>query len=203
MKTFNSKQKRGFTLIEVIIVLMVVGILASVILPRLERDHFHEGIQQVVRHIRFTQHLAMHDDVYDAEKVHWYRALWRISFRSKNCYLVSSNTDLDKNYDRNESALDALDGTRLYSNIKCEEESGSSAKMYLNEMYDVESISFSTGCGANRFVAFSHIGEPLKTLTKSHDVMTSVCTITFISGSRTAKINIIPETGYVTWMITP
>ena len=52
-------------MIELIIVIVVVGILAAVMMPRLERDPAREAAEQVAKDIRYTQHLAMVDDVYD------------------------------------------------------------------------------------------------------------------------------------------
>ena len=77
----------------------------------------------------------MVNDVYDASKPLWYKSLWRISFRNNNCYIVSSNTDLDMNYDRDESALDPLTKTLLYSNNSCTQESSDDSNMFLYAKY--------------------------------------------------------------------
>ena len=188
---------KSFTLIELIIVIIVVGVLTISILPRLERDGLREGMEQVVRHIRYTQHMAMVNDVYDAGKPLWYKAMWRISFRSKNCYLVSSNTDFDMNYDRSESALDPLDKKLLYSNNKCIQEESDNSTMFLSDKYQIDSIEFNSACGDNRFIAFDYLGRPHKTLTKVNDLFSSKCTITFSSGARAGVIEIHPQTGYV------
>ncbi len=187
----------AFTMLELVIVLIVAGILSAVILPRLERDSLREATSQVVRHIQYTQHLAMMDDVYDDANATWYKAMWRISFRSNNCYVVSSNTDHNANYDRNESATDPLTETLLYSNTACVQESSDSSNMFLQEKYGIDSITFNSACGNNRFVAFDYLGRPHKTLSSSYDVVSSVCEITLHSGSREAVISITPETGYV------
>ena len=199
MKKVKEQKRFGFTLIELVLILIIMGVLASVLIPRLERDPFRVALHQVVQHIRFTQHLSMSDDVYDSRKNNWYRAIWRISFRSKNCYLVSSNTDLDKNYDRKESARDPLSKNLLYSNTKCEYESGDARTMYLSDMYNIDIIVFSGSCGDNRFIAFDYLGTPLKTLTRPNDKIINQCEITFTSGLQKGIITIEPETGFVSY----
>lgn len=186
----------SFTTLELVIVIVVAGILSAVMLPRLERDSLREATSQVVRHILYTQHLAMVDDVYDDSNATWYKAMWRISFRSNNCYVVSSNTDHNKNYDRNESATDPLTKTLLYSNTDCIQDSTDNSNMFLQDQYDIDSITFSD-CGDNRFIAFDYLGRPHKTLISASDLVTSLCTITLHSGTRKAVISITPETGYV------
>jgi prepilin-type N-terminal cleavage/methylation domain-containing protein len=54
--------KRAFTMLELVFVIVVVGILAASIIPRLERDNIGEAAHQVARHIRLAQHHAL---VYD------------------------------------------------------------------------------------------------------------------------------------------
>ena len=188
---------KSFSLIELVVVIIVVGILTISTIPRLERDNLREGIEQIARHIRYTQHMAMVNDVYDARKALWYKAMWRISFRSKNCYVVSSNTDFDMNYDRSESALDPLGKNLLYSNTKCIQEASDNSNMFLSDQYQIDSIEFNSACGDNRFIAFDYLGRPHKTLTKVNDLLSSKCTMTFSSGSRTGVIEILPQTGYV------
>lgn len=190
-------KQNAFTLIEIIIVIVVSGILAITILPRLERDPLREAVNQITRHINFTQHMAMVDDVYNASQPLWYKAMWRISFRSKNCYVVSSNIDLDTNYDREESVMDPLTKTLLYSNVKCEQEETDSSTMFLTEEYNIDQIIFTSACGNNRFIAFDNFGRPHKTLISANDYLTQKCEITLLAGSRKGVITILPETGYV------
>ena len=188
---------KSYTMIELIVVILVAGIVSITVLPRLERDSLREGVEQIVRHIRYTQHLAMADDMFDANKPLWYKAMWRISFRSNNCYVVSSNTDFDMNYDRDESALDPLTKTLLYSNNSCTQESSDDSNMFLYAKYQIDSIEFNGACGNNRFIAFDHIGRPHKTLSNVNDLMTSECRIIFYANARRAVVSILPETGYV------
>ncbi|MGB5964883.1 MAG: type II secretion system protein [Sulfurimonadaceae bacterium] len=190
-------KSNAFTMFELIIVIVVAGILAAVMIPRLERDNLQIATNQVIRHIQYTQHLAMVDDVYDDSNATWYKAMWRISFRSNNCYLVSSNTDLNTNYDRNESAQDPLTKSLLYSNTSCTQDSTDNSAMFLSDQYGIDGIEFTNSCGSNRYIAFDYLGRPHKTLTSVNDLVGSECKITLHSGSRKGIISILPETGYV------
>ena len=186
----------AFTVLELVVVIIVAGILAAVMIPHLERDNLQTAIKQVVRHIQYTQHLAMVDDVYDDSNSTWYKAMWRVSFRSNNCYVVSSNTDYDMNYDRDESATDPLTKTLLYSNNDCIQDSSDNSDMFLFHKYAIDNIEFTGSCGNNRFVAFDYMGRPHKTLSSVNDFVTSECKITLHSGSRKGVISILPETGF-------
>lgn len=194
--------RNSFTIIEFVIVIVVVSILVMIILPEVQRDPLREAMNQVKRHIMFTQHMAMVDDVYDASKSMWFKAMWRISFRSKNCYVVSSNIDLDTNYDREESVIDPMTKTLLYSNNRCKIESTDNNTMFLADEYNIDKIVFSKSCGENRFLAFDIFGRPHKTLKRINDYVTEDCIITIFSESRKAEITITPETGYVKSKIT-
>ena len=72
--------KKAFTLIEIVFVIVIIGILAVVIIPRTERDPLREAAIQIVSDIRYTQHLAMIDDKYDSTDSNWYRNRWQLLF---------------------------------------------------------------------------------------------------------------------------
>ena len=183
-------------MIELIIVIIIAGILAAVMIPSMERDSLRESANQLVRHIQFTQHLAMVDDVYDADQVNWERALWSVNFRTNHCYAVQSDSDFSNGRSREESAIDPLTGLRLYSNTGCTADSLDNGDLLLKKKYDTN-LSLSTSCGSNLYIAFDNLGRPLKTR-KVSDPVTSGngCTIRLQNGVRTALINIEAETGY-------
>ncbi|MBN2895607.1 MAG: type II secretion system protein [Campylobacterales bacterium] len=56
--------RRALTMIELVFVIVVIGILSAVLIPRMERDSLREAALQVASHIRYTQHLAIVDDKY-------------------------------------------------------------------------------------------------------------------------------------------
>lgn len=53
-------------MIELVMVLIVLAILAAVAVPRISSDDLGNATDQIIRHIRYTQHLAMSDDKYQS-----------------------------------------------------------------------------------------------------------------------------------------
>ena len=76
--------KKAFTLLEIIFVIVVVGILAVVIVPRFGSTNLNDAATQVVSHIRYAQHLAMSDDKYDTSDSIWFEKKWRIKFSNSD-----------------------------------------------------------------------------------------------------------------------
>ena len=182
---------------ELIIVIVIAGILAAVMMPRLERDNLREATNQVLRHIQYTQHLAMVNEIYDAAQPNWRNALWQISFRnsSESCYLVGSSADYNAAIGRNETAVDPLTKQRLYSSNTCVYNSLDNQDVFLNKSYGVTNVALSNSCGGNSYIAFDNIGKPFKDRNIAHPI-TTPCTVTLTAASRNAVITIEPETGY-------
>lgn len=185
-------------MIELIIIIVVVGILSAAVLPRLERDTLRDAANQVVRHIQYTQHLAMVDDVYDNTNGTWFLERWQIGFRTaNNCYVVYSDTNQGGFPDTNEAAVDPLDKTLLFSNVTCTA-TGNNTKLLLASEYDIDGIALNGGCGgANNYIAFDNLGRPhVGFAGPVNNLMAARCDITLTSGARNAVISIDPETGY-------
>ncbi len=70
-------------MVELIIVILVVGILALIALPKVKEDHLYELVDQTVALIRHTQQLAMQDNPYDPADPLWFKKRWSIQF--SNC----------------------------------------------------------------------------------------------------------------------
>jgi len=54
----------GFTILEIVVVLVVIGILAATLFPRLHSDRLQNAAALFIDAIRYTQHLAMTEDKY-------------------------------------------------------------------------------------------------------------------------------------------
>lgn len=185
-------------MIELIIVIVVAGILAVTMMPKLEGDPLRDGANQVVRHIQYAQHLAMVDDVYNASNSNWERAYWYISFRNdaEKCYIVASDNDLNGGIAQTEAAFDPLSKQYLYSDVGCTENALNNNDLLLNTKYGISTVTLSASCqGGNNYIAFDNFGRPLKTRNTA-DPVTAPCTIMLSDGDRSAVITIEPETGY-------
>ena len=99
-------------MIELIIVMVTIGILSAAILPRMEQDNLGNAAEQIIGHIRYTQHLAMVDDKYipdpnlnrysatttqtNSSTENWFRGMWQFQFHpTKEGYSIYSDHPTD------------------------------------------------------------------------------------------------------------
>jgi len=177
-------KKPAFTMIELVMVIVVLGILAALAMPRLDRDLKQEATDNILSAIRYTQHLALIDDKTSPGN-DWQANLWNISFASdSSSYTISS---------AGTPALDPINGQAM---------DGTSPNTLIGKKYSVNTIVFTGGC-ANDIIAFDNLGRPFKSISGTNDYaeyMTTPCNIavTFSqSGITTLNITIAAETGHV------
>jgi len=178
--------KKAFTMLEIIMVIVVIGILAAVIIPRTGSNKTAEAAVHLIKDIRYAQHLAMIDDKFDATDPTWYRNIWQIRFDTNNSYSIVSDTGT---------------GTDQFAKdpINKEDMNG----IDLNALYGV--TLFATGgcvqATANGIVGFDHVGRPIvniPTLTSPYsNLMTQDCVVTITGDGPNVVLTLRPETGYV------
>ena len=173
--------KKAFTMLELVFVIVIVGILAAVMIPRFDTNPVHEAKIQLVGHIRYAQHLAIVDDKFDANTT-WYKNVWQIAFDGNAYSIVADNNT--------SFAKDPLNGNNILS-------------INLSDDYDT-TITFdaASGCAAQTDISFDFLGRPIigdiNTLTSTSNInyLTTDCRIILANGSETTTITISPETGY-------
>jgi len=175
--------KKAFTLLELVFVIVVIGILASVIIPRINTDRLGEAALQVVSHIRYTQHLAMSEDIYDKVDVDWYKERWQFIFGShentsgkdtngKYAYTIFSDkfsTSAGKpsftDMSHTEIAVDPLNKNKVlsggYSGVIDWENQHANINLNLGETYGITNMELSGSCSNNR-ISFDHLGRPMQ-----------------------------------------
>lgn len=134
--------KKAFTLIELIFVIVLIGILAVSATSRFTNDTLQTAADQIINHIRYTQHLAMTDDKYRPSAAlsefngagatnnaqSWYKSRWQLRFSNtatgsggRWAYTIYSDqpgtttNDYDGKPGLNEIAVDPHDATKLMS----------------------------------------------------------------------------------------
>ncbi|WP_345972397.1 type II secretion system protein [Sulfurimonas diazotrophicus] len=192
-------KKSAFTMLELVFVIVVIGILAAVFIPRFERDNAGEAAYQIARHIRLAQHHALVEDKFSTTDSDWWKGMWAITFRTtKNCYAVYNNQDYatgGTQADQNESAVDPLTRKRLYSDINCNENTATTDDVLLWKKFGVDSLTL-TNCGTNNQILFDHLGRPYGSA--GNLLVNNNCVITLgTKDGHSAEITVYKETGFV------
>lgn len=215
--------KKAFTMIELVFVIVVVGILSYFVSAGFQRNTLREAADQLVTHIRYTQHLAMMDDKFSPNDPTWYQTRWQIRFSTAGgvqSYAIMSDINSDGNPNASvggiiEVAKDPVNPiqyligtptTSFFNNTKPE---FMNQKLDLTSTYGVTIITVAgggTGSNANR-ILFDSMGRPYRGDTNAGNagviaspvdrVATTAMTITLTdNSSNTIVIRIEPETGY-------
>lgn len=216
--------KKAFTMLELVFVIVIVGILSVAILPSFNRNNLREAADQLISHIRYTQHLAMMDDKFDASETEWYRGRWQIRFHRTvdtvevwSYSIFADRTGYSGEPDEPELAHNPLNMEQyLTGGFSGGVVSLTSPKrtrtMALGEKYGITDVLFSSACTNNsginqsRRISFDSIGRPyqgdLSNVVswmqpyQSNKLIQSTCTIRLSDGSDNIRILIEPETGY-------
>ena len=210
MMNFTFKTRIGFSMIELVMVIVVLGILASMALPRLDRDLRQEAADSILSAIRYTQHLAINDNKHSITRSDWHLSLWQIRFSGTTTlsYTIGSNTDYLNNIDKNEAAIDPITGKFIYNSVPTLPQPDESPDIFLTSKYGIINVAF-TGCAnsvptalTTRHIAFDNLGRPFRGINGATNdysrYVTSDCRITFISPafSNDLVIQVNKETGY-------
>lgn len=213
-------KKSAFTMLELVFVIVAIGILSAVFIPRFGQNKLSEAANQLISHIRYTQHLALMSDEYNASDASWYKKRWQIVFSSadayannKPSYSIFSDKDADGSVDPNELALNPIDKTKYmtggvtgYAQLDIRNMSTfvGTKELNLGTKYKIDTVSLSASCSNGTKIAFDHLGRPLKgplsgyaSPYPNNDLISNPCDITMTSSYGTAIIRIEPETGYV------
>lgn len=217
--------KKAFTMIELIFIIVVVGILAAVAVPQINRNSLVEAADQVAAHIRYTQQLAMNDNKFDPDDPDWFRRLWRIQFTNQGAPGSAAGWRYNVYWDNgrfpgsngqpnslNSMAADPQNPNKLLtSGFARQPANTDSAKMNkklnLGGSYDIVNVAFGPACnqGGNATIAFDSKGRPMRQVANVPlyaNLIIAPCTITLTnSANENAIITIQPETGYVNYTL--
>jgi len=109
-------------MIELVFVIIVLGILASLAMGRMERDLKQEASETILSHIRLAQQLALSDNKHRSDNdAKWQRAYWRFQFSNcsftgdvKPIYAVGSGKLENGELTKIRSAINPINGKYLF-----------------------------------------------------------------------------------------
>ena len=96
LKKLNKKVLPSFTILELILVIVIIGILVSTISIYIPNNNLQVAADQIISHIRYTQSLALKEDKYQPfplnnsitemnRSKYWFKQWWQIRFtKNKN-----------------------------------------------------------------------------------------------------------------------
>ena len=208
--------KKAFTLLELIFVIVVIGIIAAAIIPRMKNNSLQQAAIQIESHIRYTQHLAMVDDKYDDSDSNWFKKRWQIIFAKQ------ANTDQQWAYtifsdivggnsgkpNKTEIAINPMNhNQRMTGGYNSAQELNVSSSnfvgmqsMNIGKKYGVTDMNFS----CSQRLVFDYLGRPMKSDLsgnskpyEENDLITDTCKITLKNESESVVIDINKQTGFI------
>ena len=204
-------KKSAFTMLELLFVIVIIGILSAIFIPKISQNKLSQAANQVITHIRYTQHLALIDDKYDVNDPFWFLERWTIRFKkdlvystlhpsgtylNKWSYTIYSDTSHDGNPNTSEMAINPVNNNQYlsggYNNTLHVNNNQSMQELRLGEQYNISDIVFSGGCRSNvLYINFDHLGRPSNSFPVNspyelpsagfHKLLTSPCNITLCS----------------------
>jgi len=198
----TKKNKSAFTMIELVFVIVVLGILASLAMGRIDRDLKQEASETILSHIRLAQQLALNDNKHRAfngtdDDAQWQTAYWQ--FAMKKCgdniaYRIASDTNLAGGVDgiaKIESAINPIDGKYIFSSDCSNIANDETPSVLLSKKFGIydSGVIASGGCDRKQ-ILFDYLGRPHSRNTSYaaatnaapnyfNDIMTADCNLTF------------------------
>lgn len=174
-------RQKAFTMLELVVVIVVAGIIAMMAIPRIQRNSLVECADQVVNHIRYTQHLAIDHNEYDRSDPTWFQNYWRILFHdtapqggwSYTIFRDSAGKHTGNPNSADEIARDPASDTKLlspgYGNLKASAPLHFSKKLAIEKRYGVKDVKISAfGYGDDlKTISFDSFGRPMGALQNS------------------------------------
>ena len=179
-------------MIELVFVIVVLGILASLAMGRMDRDLRQEAAETILSHIRLAQQMALSDNKHrpsdgTSNDNRWQRAYWQFTLRPINGnwrYRVGSDSDLGggaNGLGKFEAAINPIDGKYLWTNTT-NLLNDESPVILLTKKYGINNVSFTNAC-VNRQIVFDYLGRPHSNTSYNNpdfsNIMTSDCNLTF------------------------
>ncbi|WP_458701345.1 Tfp pilus assembly protein FimT/FimU [Sulfurospirillum sp. 1307] len=192
-KFIKKKITSAFTMLELVMVIVLIGIISVMIAPSFETNNTIRAAEQLLSNIRYTQHLAMMDNKFEPSNQYYYRNRWNIDINSTSYAITHYNYKNDGSNSGTTYATNTLDTTKKLNPTETKE-------LDVSEEYGV---SITNNCSNNK-IFFDNMGRPYDDTTNPstssyQNLITNICTIVISDGNAAndKTIELMPETGYV------
>lgn len=189
------KLRYAFSMIELVFVIVVMGILASLAIPRMDRDLRQEAMDSILSDIMLAQRMAVSDFRHDAADPEWQRTYWQWApFECTNgnmYYTVYSDKNKLGNANRDEAAIDSYNQKYLYASttgycVTGNIDASDSDRVLITKKFGIKSIDRKGGCEGDgkKHVGFDEYGRPHVGMRNSNEpnyasLMKKDCELTF------------------------
>jgi len=204
-------KKSGFSMLELVFVIIVLGILASFAMPRFDRDLRQDAADTILSNIRYAQNMAMNDYRHNADDIKWQKSFWQFSVEGcsdDGVFLrVGSDGDYEGDISLAEAAIDPANGLPMFWQNYDDCEGGGdgnvSPSIFLTKRFGVRLMTGTGGCNNVKRIFFDHLGRPHVRVNDGTtpfygSYMSTECVFEFefTQDEESVKIHILPETGY-------
>jgi len=155
-------------MIELVFVIVILGILASLAMDRIDRDLKQEAATTILSHIRLAQQLALRDNKHRSDNdVKWQTAYWQFSMEACGddiAYKVGSDISLGGSVNglsKAESAINPVDGKYIFSDDCQNLATDETPSVLLSKKFGIlkSGVTSSGGCDRNQ-ILFDYLGRP-------------------------------------------
>ena len=198
--------RKAFSMLELVFVILIVGILAIAISPKLNDNRLRELAHQIISDLRYTQHLAMQDNKFDVSDSEWHLKRWQIYFhndgdgKGHKVYTVWRDENKGGGVDTNEIAIDQTSRRRMTGDMNYA--TSFIEAMDLTKEYGVVNYNL-CGNATKKRLYFDYLGRvyaPLGLISSTNrfdGLLSSNCNLTLTNDkNQKVVITILAETGY-------
>jgi hypothetical protein len=202
--------KKTFTLIELIFTLVILSIIISLSIPKVQKTNLNLASKRIILYLKHTRYLAFVDNKYKNDDNMWYRERWTLKFKKCSSrigglyFIVFSDINHKGSPNKNECAKDPITSKWLYSNWDCDASANESKYILLTKEYGIQKVEIS--CNSTNTIgsiSFGHNGEVYSRLgtkpnQKEKYKLTKTCYIKlYDEDSNFVNIAIEPHTGFI------
>lgn len=139
--------KKSFTILELIIVLLLLSLLYTSFIPKINTNNIYELKNRLILQLKYLRYKALTDSKYDESDSKWHKERW--SFKIFNCdknkdgvyYVMYSDTNNSGSVKGEEALDDPLSNKNIFTGKQCIPNNSNSKYVLLTDNFNINDIS--------------------------------------------------------------